>query len=546
MGVSMMRSRALVALVFAATLVFVLALAGCGGVGDAKGGGLSSAYDNLKAIVPGCVAYDEDTDTLTVLNFGEIEDVDKMFDAIDEAVKGRDIGCLAFARTMREDDGQAGRAAAETAERLVERIGTLPCNSMACLDISGIDAYLDDGSWTAVLPRTRSLAMEDYELQSIGDYTDEEMGNLACVKCLWLDASLDAEYMKCIGALAGLEEIRFVERTDISTAGDAASASEEAVGSPASDGAETSARNASVKAAEVSAGETVEETAKDEGGESDRDVAADATKDAESGAAGGDDAPTFDWNEGFTEELQTLQSLGSLKRILFFPGSGSWKADDAYYKFVIALQDTLPDVVTNVPGVAWDGESESLVALSAIEAVGGVENTGELEKWMAAEREDDASAYALDLGEGFEVREGLPKLDGKCLVILDAAEETGWKDSRDYKDMANYLQSIRKTLDDELEGSAVKTPERIYDFDYFVLVYPTFAQVGTYGDSTEAYATTAHVRVYDMREKARYADVNAGTAMPPDTYSYTGSPVKKYYTAIDEKAVASCLESLAQ
>ena len=552
----------LVALAVTGAFVLMLAMTGCGSTGGGKG--LSAAYDSLKVIAPDCVAYDEATNTLTVLNFGEIENVDEIFDVLDAAVKGEDIGRLAFERVERGGDGASGRADEasakqdeavsmqdddDQADNLCARLGSLPCASMVCLDIRGIDAYLDDGSWTSILSKTDALLMDDYELQFLGDY-DDEQANLAVLKSLWLDSDVDSGNFKYVDALPGLEEIRFVttgtgvtESEDVGKAEGADTASDK---EKDTDAISDKAQDSDVEAGKAE--KTAQGEAGDDSAQADTENGVDAAP-TESGSDSKEDAgevPDFDWDEFSSEDLQALQGLGSLERILFFPDSEEWKVDDEYYTFVIALQDTLPDLLTNAAGSGWDGDEGSLVTLSSIDAVGSTKDKAGLEKWLAEQRENEATAYALALGEDFEAVDGKPTLDGKCLVFIDGAEETGWEDSPDYTDMANYLYSIRKVLDKELDGTGIETPERIFDFDYFVLVYPTFEQVGTYGDSTEAYATTANVRVYDMNAKTRYADKKAGTATPPDTYSYTGKPVEKYYTALDESAVVSYLSGLVK
>lgn len=251
----------------------------------------------------------------------------------------------------------------------------------------------------------------------------------------------------------------------------------------------------------------------------------------------------FDWSEGF-DDLEHLGELKSLDRVLVYPDAESWEPNDEYYTFAVAMQSWYPDLKTNEPGKGWNGDEASLVtfgSIDAMEAGAGDMLASKIKSWRLTE-----ASSVLDAGKDFTAKSGTPKLDGPCLVGASLNwQASGWQDSGAYTDMATYLYDSQKIMYDEFAGTPVKMPSLVKDYDYYIDAYPTFELVGTYGDTTEAYATTVNVQIYDVKNKIRYDAVQVATTQPPDTYTYSGNPKSQLYADFDYNSVVEYLSGLA-
>ena len=122
----------------------------------------------------------------------ESHDPDKLFDELDQSIKGARLGSLIF----------KGHWSVPRSywERFGARLGSLPCESIQCLGL--IDIALEDDAWTEILDRTEILYLTDTGV--FDGYSEEGLANLASVKRLRISDSNDLENASL---LTGLEEV---------------------------------------------------------------------------------------------------------------------------------------------------------------------------------------------------------------------------------------------------------------------------------------------------------------------------------------------------
>lgn len=456
---------------------------GCSGSGSGnssakskQGEGLGAAYAALeKADVEG-VTYDEETDAL-IVDMNAIEDVNELFDILDENVNGADIGTLSFGATKVDIDPRNYKegnkpkteyAPLDCAEDVSERVGALPCKSIQCLDMGVFYAYAADGEWTEILDRTYALYSPYFVY--FEDYPSFAQENLGQVEALWLDAGQWSGYgYRGVELMTGIEEIRFTA------------------------GLTTAER---------------EESAKTKGGVS--------------------------WNENLEKMLAEQKNL---ERILFFPELDKWSPGESYPITMGKLQLMMPDMKTNALGKAWDGDDESLISIRDVDVLSMCTTEDTMYEYERTLREQ--AKVAFETGKSFTLKEGQPKLgDGTCIVYLGDPHDSEWND---------YSKLFTRTsfvMVDEFAGTKVQMPRSAANFDYFVYIYPTFELRGMYGDTTEAYATLVHVRVYDMKNKEIYESGVITTVEPADTYYYSYKPEPREWPNIDKEAAIKYIDGL--
>lgn len=236
--------------------------------------------------------------------------------------------------------------------------------------------------------------------------------------------------------------------------------------------------------------------------------------------------------------LKSMPYMESLDRVLVLPESDSYEPGVAYCKFIILLQDLHLGLKTNVPGEVWDGSEDSLVSVDDIDVLSISDDekvVDELERALNHVAKD-----AFETGKSFTLKDGTPKLDGTCLVYMGDPHDSQFGNYDKFFDLT-HISFIT-----EFDGTKIKTMRSAGEhFDYFVYIYPTFTQVGTYGDTTEAYNTEVNVRIYDMNNEEKYESGIIKTVEAPSQYYYSGSPAARYWPNIDKEAALAYVEGLA-
>ena len=235
--------------------------------------------------------------------------------------------------------------------------------------------------------------------------------------------------------------------------------------------------------------------------------------------------------------FDNLEDLTSLKRVIVYPNTDDWKAGDNYCKFMLELQLFDRGFKTNEPCKSWDGDESSLINVADIDIL-SLNDSEEVVKELKNLLEDRAE-QAFEKGKSFKVVDTTPKLDGTCVVYLGDPHESQFGDYDKFFDLTSI------SVFEELEGTGVKTMRNASEnFDYFVYIYPTFTQVGTYGGVTEAYDTEVNVRIYDMNKQEKYESGIITTVPAPAEYHYSGTPNPRHWPNIDKEAAISYIASL--
>ncbi len=163
--------------------------------------GMQAAWESMQALSKNIAYkshlycnYDEPTDTLSI-QLNSLMDPDVLFDELDKAFKGADLGNLVFELfyDTYEDD---------YLEKLSARLGKLRCKSIRCLAFGHM--ILKDDAWTAILDRTEILF--NPPLKDMTDYSETGMTNLAHVRKLWITDTASSS-LKNVSVLTELEEI---------------------------------------------------------------------------------------------------------------------------------------------------------------------------------------------------------------------------------------------------------------------------------------------------------------------------------------------------
>ncbi len=480
-----MNSR-IIALALSVATAFCLALCGCGGQGASGQApqeqgppALSKAYEALQdaGFPDGALkaTYDEGTDELSLVLGGNESRVDEVFDVLDEAVSGKSIGTLSVYIESGWVEGvtpsEKTKHAAAMMPVLSKRIGELPCVSMECL---GIGRFVRD--------------MSESELVD-GSWTEILPKTTALRLGFWGGTYAFTSYPQ--EERDNLAHITCLELGNRYLGG-----------------------NFSILP-------NIEEVVFLSGDDADE---------KEDTARIG-----LTWKSNMRDHMVDLAGLGSLQRMIFFPDLEEWKTSDDYYEFVMAVQASCPEAMTNEPGVGWDGDGEALIPITDIDIRKAVGD----EKFERA-RSDllrVAAKASFEKGQDFPLQPGTPKLDGPTLV---------YRMSNPYKlEWSDYGQfsSGGKVLLSEFDGTGVLMPTDSFQHDYLVYAYPTYTLVGHYTSGTEAYSTTVNVQVYDMVNKVKYEPVVVDEIQPSETRIWDSD--EKEAPEPNDASIASYVAGLA-
>ena len=472
--------------------VLLFALCGCGGTPLAK------AYDSISALTeegttegeyvqkPFDVQYDEATDTLQI-SIENGADVGPLFDALNKAIDGKDIGTIIFSLSgTKGDDYEKG---------LDKKIGNLSCNSMERL---GLNYYLIDyptHKWLALADKTDKLYV-DTNFSAFWEYDDKAVKKLSKFTDVQSAYTPDMR-LSGIDRLDGMETLSFVPAYQIENE-DAEAEAEDPLAAVTEDNpylnGESSESNAVLEATETeSSDENAEETPA---------------------------LVPFDYYSSSNDGIEDLAALKNLKTMLILPDTGYELTTGGQY-FIKSLQYLNPEIQVNAPGTAG---TDNLVPVADIETPDIAEEqaasilTGFLSK-------DIEPVYKEC--DTYKKADGDAVLNGKCLIFVADPPMDKWSDKK-------VFTTSGKVQITEPAKEGIKVPEAVGDYQTFVYIYPTYSRAGVYTSGTKAYSQTLHVQVFDMEDKVAYGAESVGTEGPPQSFSYyAGSVPDKHSGEVD-------------
>ena len=197
--------------------ILLFALCGCGGTPLAK------AYDSISALAekgtdnmdnsyqPSLwnVQFDEENDVLS-LYIDNGADIDPIFEALNKAIDGQDVGTLMFYL-----DGTRGD---DWEKALDQKLSELSCKSIERLGLNFSIVDYSTHKWTALGEKTEKLYL-DTNCNVFWDYSDAELKALSKIKDVQL--ALDGSSMRIngISKLSGIETLSFVPAFTFETPG---------------------------------------------------------------------------------------------------------------------------------------------------------------------------------------------------------------------------------------------------------------------------------------------------------------------------------------
>lgn len=468
--------------------ILLFALCGCGGTPLAK------AYDSLSALaeegpageegmdemdraaLPDLwnVQYDEENEVL-FLNIDNGADLDPIFDALNEAIDGQDIGTLIFYLDgTKGDDWEKG---------LDQKLSELSCNSMERL---GLNFHILDYSthkWLALADKTDKLYV-DTNFSAFWEYKDKDLEQLNKFKDVQMAYDSNMR-LSGISRLDGMETLSIVpayvfEEED--TEEDPLAAVTE--DNPYLNGEAAESEDSAV--AEIQSED--ETTAADESGEA---------------------APEplqFEYFTSSNDGIEDLANLENLKTLLIFPETG-YELSAGGEIFMKTLQYLDPDLQVNAPGEAG---AENLIPVSEVETpnVTDEQAAGILAEFLAKEIEPVYKEC-----DKYSKKDGDAVLNGKCLIFEADPPMDKWSDKK-------VFTTAGKVQLQEPAKEGIKVPEAVGDYKTFVYIYPTYSRTGVYTSGTKAYSQTLHVQVFDMENKTAYEAESVGTEAAPQSFSY--------------------------
>ena len=456
--------------------VLLFALCGCGGSPLAK------AYDSLSALTEEGsaggnlwnVQFDEENDVLSVYidNGAELEPV---FDALNKAIDGQDIGTLLFYL-----DGTRGD---DWEKALDQKLSKLSCNSMERLGLNFSILDYTTHKWTALADKTEKLYL-DTNCNVFWDYSDKELKALSKIKDVQLAHDDYGLRMNGISKLSGIETLSFVLPYSFQSAG-----------------AEAEATTEDPLAA------VTEDNPYLNGGNTDGDTAvAEIETDSTEATAeeGGEAAPELQLFEYFSSDddgVWEFANMENLKTLLIYPDTG-YELSAGGQTFIKKVQYYKPDLQVNAPGTAG---TENLVAVTDVETpdIADEEAADLLAQILKRDVED-----VYEECDKYKKADGDAVLNGKSLIYVADPGTEDWSEKKVYSGIGNV-----KILEPEKEG--IKVPNAVGDYQTFVYIYPTYSRTGVYTSGTKAYSQNLHVQVFDMQDKKAYGAESVGTTAAP-------------------------------
>ncbi len=461
--------------------VFLFALCGCGGTP------LSKANESLTALTQTgtddanaasaanllAVDYDEATDTL-LINIDNGADLDPIFDALNKAIDGQDIGTIIFSL-----DGTKGD---DYEKALDKKISELSCNSMERL---GLNYYLIDyptHKWLALADKTDKLYV-DTNMSAFWDYKDKDLKQLNKFKDVQM-AYNSSMRLSGISRLDGMETLSIVPAYAIEPVEEKDPLDAVTEDNPYLNDQATSSEDSAV---------------------------AEIQSESETAAAGesGEETPAplqFEYFSSSNDGIEDLANLESLKTVLIFPETG-YELLAGGEIFMKTLQYLDPDLQVNAPGEAG---AENLIPVSEVETpnVTDEQAAGILAEFLAKEIEPVYKEC-----DKYSKKDGDAVLNGKCLIFAADPPMEKWSDKK-------VFTTAGKVQLQEPAKEGIKVPEAVGDYKTFVYIYPTYSRTGVYTSGTKAYSQTLHVQVFDMENKTAYEAESVGTEPAPQSFSY--------------------------
>lgn len=467
--------------------ILLFALCGCGGTPLAK------AYDSLSALdeegpageegmdemdraaLPDLwnVQYDEENEVL-FLYIDNGADLDPIFDALNKAIDGQDIGTLIFYLDgTKGDDWEKG---------LDQKLSELSCNSMERL---GLNYYLIDyptHKWLALADKTDKLYV-DTNMSAFWDYKDKDLKQLNKFKDVQM-AYNSSMRLSGISRLDGMETLSIVPAYAIEPVEEQDPLAAVTEDNPYLNDQATSSEDSAV--AEIQS--ESETTAADESG-------------AETPAP-----LQFEYFSSSNDGIEDLANLESLKTVLIFPETG-YELSAGGEIFMKTLQYLDPDLQVNAPGEAG---AENLIPVSEVETpnVTDEQAAGILAEFLAKEIEPVYKEC-----DKYSKKDGDAVLNGKCLIFAADPPMDKWSEKK-------VFTTAGKVQLQEPAKEGIKVPEAVGDYKTFVYIYPTYSRTGVYTSGTKAYSQTLHVQVFDMENKTAYEAESVGTEAAPQSFSY--------------------------
>lgn len=485
--------------------VLLFALCGCGGTP------LSKAYDSLSELTQAegedteaaynvnllAVDYDEETDTL-LINIDNGADLDPIFDALNKAIDGKEIGSIIFSLSGTKGD--------DYEKALDKKISELSCTSMERL---GLDYYLIDyptHKWLALADKTDKLYV-NANFSAFWNYDDKDRKALSKFKDVET-AYNSSMRLSGIDRLDGMETLTFVPPYTIEPVEE-----ENPLDAVTEDNPYLSGEAANEEDAAVAEIETQNETA--------------ATDES------GEEIPAlqqFDYFLSSNDGVEDLASLKNLQTVLIFPETG-YELTTGGEVFIKTLQYLNPDLQINVPG---EPGAEKRIPVSDVKTpnVTDEQASGILAGFLLKEIEPVYKECS-----DFATADGDAVLNGKCLIFVADPPMEKWSEKKVFTTAGTIqLQEPAK------EG--IKIPEAVGDYKTFVYIYPTYSRTGVYTSGTKAYSQTLNVQVFDMESKAAYKAESVGTEPAPQSFTYFAGSVPDKHSG--EVSVSKAIDYLSK
>ena len=472
--------------------VLLFALCGCGGSPLAK------AYDSLSALTEEgqaggawSVQFDEENDVLSIY-IDNGADIDPIFEALNKAIDGQDIGTLKFYLSgTRGDDWE---------KALDKKLSELPCNSIERLGLNFPILDYTMHNWTALADKTEKLYL-DTNCNVFWDYSEKELKALSKIKDVQYVRGDYSLRLNGISKLSGIEMFSFVPGSE-------------------SEGTETGTETEDPLAA------VTEDNPYLNGDSTDSTEASTEESDEEAPAL-----MSFDYFKTDDDGVWELGNMENLKTLLIYPDTG-YELTVGGESFIKNAQYLNPDLQINAPGAAG---TDNLVAVTDVETPNITdEQAAEI---LAGILKDDIDEV-YDACDKYSKKDGEAVLNGKSLIYVADPDMDDWGDKKVYSGIGKV-----QILEPQKEG--IKVPAAAGDYNTFVYIYPTYSRTGVYTSGTKAYSQTLHVQVYDMQEKVAYNAESVGTEPAPQSFSYfAGSVPDKHSGEVDIKKAYDYLSKL--